>query len=189
MNLEDCTIQLTDIDEGGWEGLTSSDKSFMNNLLHVIENSNGSDYEGSEDWVREQFHNYLKTNLIKIVSAKNMYKKFIRECELYQASLKNKQKNGEKVEGSPNLNVPYINPKILEIPFCYLLSKSSFSHFLQFHNPNIYLLDDSETAEEILLIGHNDYYLGKVPKSEKSSIKYYEKSKKLRYSNKSGDTK
>ena len=118
----------------------------MNNLLSVIESTGGESYEGSEDWVREQFHNYLKERLVRIVEGKNMYRKFVKECELYQASLKNKQKSLEKGEKEKQLNVPYINPKILEIPFPYLLSKPSFTHFLQFHNPNIYLLAPHSTT-------------------------------------------
>lgn len=87
------------------------------------------------------------------------------------------------------MNMPSINPKILDIPLPYLLSKPCFSHFLQFHNPNIYLFNEDYATDEILLIGHNDYYLGKLPKSDKLSIKYNESSRKLRYSTEDGNTK
>ena len=52
---------MNNIDEGGWEGLTSRDKIFINNIIEVLSttSSNGG-YKGSEDWIREQFHNYLK---------------------------------------------------------------------------------------------------------------------------------
>jgi hypothetical protein len=34
-------------------------------------------YEGSEDWIRDKFHNYLKEKLAEFVDAKNKYLRFV----------------------------------------------------------------------------------------------------------------
>ena len=174
-------MQQFDMDEGGWEGLTSEDKHFINHIIEVTSSSNNEGYQGSEDWIREQFHSYLKQNLVKMVEAKNLYRKFLKDCQLYQDSLKNRTKDLPPKEDTPKLQIPYVDPRILKIPLSPMLRHQSFAYFLQFHNPNIYLLNDRYPVEEFLLLGVSEYYLGQLPRRDCIGITYNPNTRKLRY--------
>jgi hypothetical protein len=45
-------------------------------------------YEGSEDWIRDKFHSYLKEKLAEVVDAKNKYLRFVKQCRSYNVKRK-----------------------------------------------------------------------------------------------------
>jgi hypothetical protein len=78
------------------------------------------------------------------------------------------------------------------MPLVNLLGQPHFMYFLQFHNPNLYLLTDRYPTEQIIIIDNQEYYLGSLPRRNSGEhIVYNIKTKKLRYSNtlKSNKTK
>lgn len=85
-----------------------------------------------------------------------------------------------------------MDERILRMPLVGLLGKPHFMYFLQFHNPNLYLLTERYPVDEILAIDNFEYYLGSLPKrGAKEFIAYNVKTKKLRFgsSQKSNKTK
>jgi hypothetical protein len=138
-------------------------------------------YEGSDDWIRDKFHHYLKDKLVEFVDVKNKYLKFTEDCRSY--SSKRKKSGGSKAVAGTNKEyefmedeeemeekkkakdkVPEVDPAILQIPFAQLLGQSHFMYFLQFHNPNLYLLTERYPSSELIIIDNYEYYLGSLPK-------------------------
>lgn len=126
-------------------------------------------YEGSEDWIRDRFHNYLKEKLVEFVDAKNKYLRFIADCHSY--SEKRKKSGGSKaVVGNKESydmiededeqteskksreSAPVVDEIILRMPLAGLIGKPHFMYFLQFHNPSLSLLAGHCTADEVITV-------------------------------------
>jgi aminopeptidase-like protein len=57
-------------------------------------------------------------------------------------------------------------------------------YFLQFHNPNLYLLTDRYPIDQIIIIDNQEYYLGSLPRRISGEyIVYNIKTKRLRFGN------
>jgi hypothetical protein len=73
---------------------------------------------------------------------------------------------------------------ILKMPLINLLDRPHFMYFLQFHNPNLYLVTDRYPTDQIIIIDNQEYYLGNLPRRNRGEyIVYNIKTKKLRYGN------
>ncbi len=61
-------------------------------------------YEGSEDMIRNKFHNFLKFQLIGIMRANQKLREWMNSCREYESKNKNKSKD-KKQEKESNYEV------------------------------------------------------------------------------------
>lgn len=82
VNLENCTVQKNKA-RRPWEPLTRKEKTFIQELDAIIKQDGTVGYAGSEDCIRDHFHNFLKEALVDIISGIKAFKKFVDECHEY----------------------------------------------------------------------------------------------------------
>lgn len=49
-------------------------------------------YGGSEDCIRNSFHNFLKDRLLEMMTSIKLFRKFVKDCENYSKSAKHSEK-------------------------------------------------------------------------------------------------
>ena len=81
VNLEESSVEFIDAEEDEpWEGISKAERAFVDEMLEVLDEEFTCGYEGSEDWIRDRFHSYLKEKLAEFVDVKNKYLKFLVDC-------------------------------------------------------------------------------------------------------------
>lgn len=81
------------------------------------------------------------------------------------------------------MKVPQFNQGWVEIPLVGMVGKPYFRYFLEFSNPQLYLLTGEYLTENFLVIDNFEYYLGSIPQFTSKYTTYNYKTKKLRICN------
>lgn len=148
----------------------------MSVLEQIVETEKSHGYCGSEEMIRDHFHTFLKRQLVQMIKSISSFRQFLSACKEYQQSRRSprgesKHKHGQdyaKMEDEQeaaneytkgdNDYPPIISSEVTGIPFPNLLLCSSFSYFLQFHNPQMPDILGETSTPQLQIEGY-DYVL------------------------------
>jgi hypothetical protein len=156
----------------------------------VINTEKSLGYEGSEDSIRNKFHNFLKLQLVGIMQANRSLAKWTADCKDYQRKHRTHSKDPKRKEKEADYQLmldeetdeqprrrsedfpPLIPNEVTAIPFPGLLQTNSFPYFLQFHNDKIPDIME-QRSPPCLLIENYDYCLI-LPNQEFANYNWHE---------------
>lgn len=93
INLENCTVEKQK-SRRPWEPANKKEKHFIAELEEILKNDGTMGYAGSEDNIRDHFHNFLKSALVEIITSIKSFNKFVADCEEYEKHNSNEKNPG-----------------------------------------------------------------------------------------------